>query len=80
MITIAVGIASVGLWYYKIVIKNALETSYNAEIRLDGQQELFDDVYRDHASTVSSDDTASVDSSNFDNKSIHHAEVRAQPK
>ncbi|CAO3632484.1 unnamed protein product [Mucor fragilis] len=80
LITIALGIASVGLWYYKIIVKNALETSYNAEIRLDGQQELFDDVYRDHASAVSSDDTASVNSNDLDNKSIHHAEVRAHPK
>lgn len=80
LITIALGIVSVGLWYYKIIYKNALDSSYNAEIKLDGQQELFDDVYKNHASSISATDIASIDSNDLDNKSIHHAEVRAQLK
>jgi amino acid transporter len=80
LITIALGFVSVGLWYYKIIYKNALDSSYNAEIKLDGQQELFDDIYRDHTSSVSVSDAASINSNDLDNKSIHHAEVRAHPK
>ena len=80
LITIALGFVSVGLWYYKIIYKDALDSSYNAEIKLDGQQELFDDIYRDHTSSVSASDAASINSNDFDNKSIHHAEVRAHPK
>ncbi|KAL9555287.1 hypothetical protein MBANPS3_002440 [Mucor bainieri] len=81
LITIALVIASGGLWYYRIIVKNALETSYNAEIRLDGQQELFEDVFRDHTTNAASpDDTTSVNSSDLENKSIHHAEARTQTK
>jgi hypothetical protein len=77
VITIILGFLSVGLWYYKLNYKDALSTSYNSEIRLDGQQELFTDVYRDYASTVSGDEAASIDSAH---KSVHHAEVEHQLK
>lgn len=77
IITIILGFVSVGLWYYKLNYKDALATSYNAEIKLDGQQELFTDVYKDYASSVSEDETASIDSAH---KSVHHAEVSYQAK
>lgn len=76
LITITLALFSVVLWYFKLVRKDSLATSYNAEIRLDGQRELFDDVYKDYASTVSKD-TQSIDD---DHKSIHHAEVQYNPK
>lgn len=71
-----VALFSVVLWYFKLVRQDSLATSYNAEIRLDGQQELFEDVYKDYASSVSKD-TQSIDD---DHKSIHHAEVQYKPK
>lgn len=76
IITMVVALFSVVLWYFKLVVKDSLATSYNAEIRLDGQQELFEDVYKDYASSVSKD-TQSIDD---DHKSIHHAEVHYNPK
>jgi hypothetical protein len=58
-----------------LVFKDAISSSYNAEIRLDGQQEIFEDVYKDYASSES--ETASIDSAR---KSVHHAEVEYNPK
>lgn len=72
IVTFALAFASIGLWYYKIVYKDAISDSYNAEIRLGGQQELFDEVYRDHASSVSVDDIESVQSTR---KSVEHVSV-----
>ncbi|CAO3677228.1 unnamed protein product [Rhizopus stolonifer] len=46
LITIAIALLSVGIWYYRVVYKDALSKSYNAEIRANGQQTLFDDVYQ----------------------------------
>lgn len=62
IITIILALVSIGLWYYKMVYKDALVGSYNAEIRLGGQQELFDEVYRDRLSSVSSDEIGSIQS------------------
>jgi hypothetical protein len=72
IITIILGFCSIGLWHYKVNIKHALDNSYNAEIRLDGQQELFYEVYQDYASSVAVTDTASIDSAK---KSVHHVQV-----
>jgi hypothetical protein len=80
IITIALGIVSTGIWYYKVIYKNALDSSYNAEIKLDGQQGLFDDVYRDHTNSVSAVGTGFIAGNDFDNKSIHHAEVQVRSK
>ncbi|KAG1174042.1 hypothetical protein G6F70_003558 [Rhizopus microsporus] len=57
VVTIILALCSVGLWYYKLVYKDALATSYNAEIQKDGKQELFEDVYETYGSfkTTSSD-------------------------
>lgn len=57
VVTIILALCSVGLWYYKLVYKDALATSYNAEIQKDGKQELFEDVYETYGSfkTNSSD-------------------------
>ncbi|KAI9481298.1 MAG: amino acid/polyamine transporter I [Benjaminiella poitrasii] len=46
IVSISLAILSTGLWYYKIIFKNSTENSYNAEIFLEGQQELFHDVYQ----------------------------------
>jgi malate/lactate dehydrogenase len=43
--TIIVALLSVGIWYYKVEYKDALSKSYNAEIRENGKQELFEDIY-----------------------------------
>ena len=80
IITITLGIVSTGIWYYKVIYKNALDSSYNAEVKLDGQQGLFDDVYRDHTSSVSASGIGFIAGNDFDNKSIHHAEVRVRSK
>jgi hypothetical protein len=77
IITIVLGFVSIGLWYYKMVYKDSLTTSYNAGIRLDGQQELFDEVYKDHASSISTDDIASINSTQ---KSVCHVDVEYNPK
>ncbi|KAG1146984.1 hypothetical protein G6F37_004408 [Rhizopus arrhizus] len=45
LMTIIVALLSVGIWYYKVEYKDALSKSYNAEIREDGKQELFEDIY-----------------------------------
>jgi amino acid transporter len=75
IITIILALCSVGLWHYKINIKNALDSSYNAEIRLDGQQELFQDVYHDYASSITANsEIATIDSTR---KSIQHIQVIA---
>lgn len=46
LVTIVIAIFSIGLWYYRIVYKDALSKSYNAEIRAKGHRELFQDVYQ----------------------------------
>ncbi|KAG1357858.1 hypothetical protein G6F62_001231 [Rhizopus arrhizus] len=45
LMTIIVALLSVGIWYYKVEYKDALSKSYNAEIRENGKQELFEDIY-----------------------------------
>ena len=72
ILTIVLAIVSVILWYFKLVVRDSLATSYNAEIRADGQKELFNEVYKDYASSISSPDESS--SIADDNKSVHHAE------
>ncbi|KAI8336500.1 amino acid permease-domain-containing protein [Blakeslea trispora] len=54
VITIILAILSIGLWYYQVHVKKSLENSYNAEIRLHGQDQLVQDVYKDYASTDNS--------------------------
>ncbi|KAG1468998.1 hypothetical protein G6F56_003518 [Rhizopus delemar] len=46
LVTISIALLSVGIWYYRVVYKDSLSKSYNAEIRANGQQTLFDDVYQ----------------------------------
>lgn len=75
IIAIVLALMSVGLWYFKLVYKDSLAISYNAEIKLNGQQELFDEVYKDYAGTVS-DDQSAVD----DQKSIQHTEIQNNRK
>ncbi|KAG1057140.1 hypothetical protein G6F43_001003 [Rhizopus delemar] len=47
LMTIIVALLSVGLWYYKVEYKDALSKSYNAEIREDGKQELFEEINKE---------------------------------
>ncbi|KAG2204128.1 hypothetical protein INT47_011611 [Mucor saturninus] len=77
IITIVLAIISIGLWYYKIVYKDALASSYNAEIRLGGQQELFDEVYRDRINSISSDEIESIQSTS---KSVCNVTVEYNTK
>ncbi|KAG1423049.1 hypothetical protein G6F58_003001 [Rhizopus delemar] len=57
---IIVGLLSVVLWYYKIQYKDALSTSYNAEISVDGKQELFDEIYEGYGSFKTDHDNKTV--------------------
>ncbi|GAB5593482.1 hypothetical protein Unana1_08382, partial [Umbelopsis nana] len=56
VISIALVLASVVLWYFKMVRNEGLERSYNSEIAAEGQKELFFDVYKDYRSTTSNSD------------------------
>jgi hypothetical protein len=47
IISIALGLVSIVLWYFKLVVKDSLATCYNAKICSDGPQELFEDVFED---------------------------------
>lgn len=60
VISIALVVLSVILWYFKMVRGQGLENSYNAEIASQGHKELYDDVYKDYQSTSSTIDISDV--------------------
>ncbi|CAO3649826.1 unnamed protein product [Cunninghamella blakesleeana] len=52
-ISIIVTLASVILWYFKMVKNDGLGQSYNNKIRKEGQIELYKDIYKDYQDSVS---------------------------
>ncbi|ORX90131.1 amino acid transporter [Basidiobolus meristosporus CBS 931.73] len=45
LLSIVLGILSIGLWYIKMIKNDGLGNSYNTEIRDAGRQELYQDVF-----------------------------------
>ncbi|CAO3623024.1 unnamed protein product [Cunninghamella echinulata] len=75
IVSIAVAITSIGLWYVKMVIYDGLGQSYNNAIRKEGQLELYKDVFQDHqtsgptaiTSSISCTPDASINDTDNDN-------------